>query len=213
MQIWLKQDKVMFRLPVLPAGFNISVNQNNTTVDINALGEINLLGKKGLKKIGFSSFFPSKFYGFEQYTTYQKPYVYIKRLESWMSKPVQLIITGTNVNMTVTLEYFSYAEKDGTGDVYFDVEFMEYRKPKTATEKVVPGTNSTTIVPAVTLRLPKQVQTTTYTAKAGDTLPSIAKKLTGNASNAVVIANQNGIKNMAMLNQYQQAGKVLVMKV
>jgi len=57
-QLYLKQGTTIFRIPVLPAEYTVSGTQGNTTLTINGIGEINLLGKRGLTTLGFSSFFP-----------------------------------------------------------------------------------------------------------------------------------------------------------
>ena len=46
-------------LPVTPSGYDVSTSQNNVTVNINKLGEILLRGKKQIKQISFSGFFPA----------------------------------------------------------------------------------------------------------------------------------------------------------
>lgn len=60
MQIWLKQGKESLRLPVLPVNFDASIAQQNTTANVSSLGEVNLIGKRGLKTLPISSFFPKK---------------------------------------------------------------------------------------------------------------------------------------------------------
>ena len=69
MEIWLKQDKTQFRFAVLPPEYELTSESNNTQVNVNALGEINLIGKRKLKNVSFSSFFPKQQYYFCQYTT------------------------------------------------------------------------------------------------------------------------------------------------
>ena len=44
--------------PVSPPSFEISNAYNNSTINVNSLGDINMLGKRGLTTIKFSSFFP-----------------------------------------------------------------------------------------------------------------------------------------------------------
>lgn len=57
MEIWLKQGKEKYRVAVLPPEYELTSESNNTQVVINSLGEINLLGKRKLKTVSFSSFF------------------------------------------------------------------------------------------------------------------------------------------------------------
>ena len=67
MEIWLKhKNSDQMLLPVTPEEFYITEKSGNTTVVINSLGEINLLGKRGLKEGSLSSFFPNQIYPFAQ---------------------------------------------------------------------------------------------------------------------------------------------------
>lgn len=45
------------KLPILPSSFEKQGGVNNTEANINSLGSINLLGKRGLKRMEFQSFF------------------------------------------------------------------------------------------------------------------------------------------------------------
>lgn len=59
---------------VLPSEFELTSESNNTQVVINSLGEINLLGKRKLKKIFLFPFlFPEEKYEFCQYTSFPTP--------------------------------------------------------------------------------------------------------------------------------------------
>lgn len=210
MQIWLKQGKESLRLPVLPSGFEASISQQNTTVNVTGFGEVNIIGKRGLKTLPLSSFFPSKTYNFVQYKGFPKPYECVKLIESWMNAPIQVTITGTNINMQMTIESFNYAENDATGDVQYTLELKEYRKPALETKKKsIANKKSTKVQVPSTKRTSKKVNTTTYTVKQGDTLWDIAKKLSGDGSNCYAIANQNNISEPYTI----RAGQKLVIKI
>lgn len=114
-------------IPVLPSSFNVTVKQNNTTVNINNLGELNIIGKTGLKTISFTSFFPAQAYSFAKGDT--EPYAYIDKINNMRisGKPCRIIISNTNINIPVTIDSFSYQEKDGSCDVYYSIELKEYR--------------------------------------------------------------------------------------
>jgi LysM repeat protein len=210
MQIWIKQGKKKLRLPVLPANFEESLAQQNTTVNINSYGEVNLIGKRGLKTLSLSSFFPNHKYGFVQYKGFPKPYVCVKLIESWIGKPVRATITGTDINGEYTIESFNHSEQDGTGDVYYTIELKEYRRPSLKTKKKrTMSKKDTNVQKPSTKRATKSTKTITYTVKKGDTLSSIAKRQTGDMANVYAIANQNGIKNVNVIS----VGKKLVIKV
>ena len=61
MEFWLKQtESDKFRLPVNPESFSFSEKADNTSVNVNKLGEVNLLGYRKLKEGTMSSFFLTK---------------------------------------------------------------------------------------------------------------------------------------------------------
>lgn len=210
MQIWLKQGKEKLRLPVLPPDFEASLSQQNTTVNVNSLGEVNILGKRKLKTLPLSSFFPNHQYNFAQYTDYPGPYECVRLIVSWMDNPIQVTITGTDINMQATIETFTYKEQDGTGDVYFTIELKEYRKPSlSATKKSTVNKTSTMIQIANTKRASKTVKTSNYVVMQNDSLWDIAKRITGDGGNCYAIANQNNIKKPYILT----TGQKLVIKI
>lgn len=191
MEIWLKQGRTSFRFAVLPSEYELTSESNHTQVVINSLGEINLLGKRKLKNISFSSFFPKQKYSFCEYTTFPAPKESVQLIEKMKNNGVlRLTMTGTPVNMDCTIESFAWGENDGTKDINFTLEFKEYRKVKvkTSTKK---ETVTKKVTPAATQRPEKEVKSTTYTVVKGDNLSKIAKNLTGSSANWQAIYSQN----------------------
>ena len=190
MELWLKGDDYAMQFPVLPSSFEMATTQINTVVNINEIGEINLLGKRGLKSISLSSFFPNQHYNFCKVKPLL-PYSYCNRIEGWKDNNniLRLIITDTNINIPCTIEGFTYGEADNMRDVSFKIDLKEYRVVSTA-------------------RVTKVYKTTTYKVKKGDTIYSIARKITGNSANAAEIAKQNKLK----LSKKLKKGKKLVIK-
>lgn len=115
--------------PVSPANFEIANPYNNQTVNIINLGDVNLLGKRGLRTIEFKSFFPAQAYTFVQTMSLSGPYDYVNQIRQMAESgnACHLTITGTDVSMPVTIEDFSYGERDSSGDVYFSISLKEYR--------------------------------------------------------------------------------------
>lgn len=210
MNIILRQNKENFRLAVLPSGVEIASTMQNTSVNITNFGEVNMIGKPGLRTVSLSSFFPSKKYNFLQYTSgLLTPMESVEKIKSFMNGPITLIITG-KITMDATIESFSYAQQDGTQDIYFTVELKEYKNPKKKTKtNITVSKKSKKVQEADTKRTKKKVESMTYTVKSGDTLTSIAKRVTGSASNYRAIANQNNISNINKIS----AGQKLVIKV
>ena len=221
MEIWLSIDNKaeQHQLPVLPPEFEVFSNNMNTVVNINEIGEINLAGKEGLQKITIACFFPNQDYSFVETTKRHDPYTYVKNIKRWSRslKPIRLIITDTPINCAMLIESFSYKEKDGSGDVYYVLELAEYvftgikkdsntdykepsSPPKTDTkvDNIVSGSIGDTLKPVLVKPVEREDDKTIpteYTVKPGDTLTTIAKRLTGNADNYKAIAEKNGIKN------------------
>lgn len=137
-KIYLQCNNEKIQFPIPPSSFEVSVKQNNSTVNINNLGELNMLGKTGLITMSFSSFLPNQDYDFCQCTA-DKPYNYVKTIEKWRvcGQPARFTITDTPVNYPVSIESFKYGEKDGTGDVYFTIDFKEYRFTGNAVDNTV----------------------------------------------------------------------------
>ena len=118
MEIWLKQGKTNFRFAVLPSEYELTSESNNTQVIVNSLGEINLLGKRKLKNISFSSFFPKQKYSFCEYTTFPTPKESVKLIEKMKNNGVlRLTMTGAPVNMDCTIENFTWGENDNLSKI------------------------------------------------------------------------------------------------
>lgn len=191
MEIWMKQGKTGFKFAVLPPEYEVTSESNNTQVNINALGEVNLIGKRKLKNVSFSSFFPSQTYSACEYSSFPSPRESVKIIEQMKNKGVlRLIMTGTPINMECTIENFTWGENDGTKDINFTLEFKEYRKVRIKTKKKKEELPSK-VTPAVTNRPAKEVASTTYTVRPSDYLCKIAKNLTGNSANWKAIYEQN----------------------
>lgn len=197
MEFWLKKsnsDKIM--LPVNPESFAFTEKHNNTSVNVNSIGEVNLLGKRDLKTGTISSHFPKRDRNYANNSGRQAPYTYINKLLSWKSsgKPVQLIITGTKINFQVTIETLKYGEQDGTGDVYYDLTLKEYRAVEIKKTKLKKKTTKKKSKPK---RPAAKKKTKTYTVKSGDCLWNIAKRFYGNGAQYTKIynANRGKIKN------------------
>lgn len=176
MDIFIKTSERDIQLPVLPSAFQLSGAMNNTEVNINSEGTINLLGKRGLVTVPISSFFPAQQYNFCRCVA-DAPYTYVNELERAMRENdiCVLTITGTGISLNVTIESFEYGEEDGSGDVVYTLSLKEYRTVSTA-------------------RVNKKAKKTTYKVKKGDTWYSIARKKTGLSANAQKIAKDNKSK-------------------
>lgn len=186
-QIYLEEAKnkdESIQLPVVPASFNINDGQNNVVVNITSLGDANLPGKKSLRELTLSSFFPNQDYGFLVCKRKKNPYDYI----SWLRKRknngtiMRVVITGADINFTCLIGKLEYGEDDASGDVNFTIELKEYVTLKSS--------NSKSSSSSGTKRLSKS-KPKTYTVKKGDTLKKIAKKYLGSGSKSKSLYKKN----------------------
>jgi hypothetical protein len=188
MNFWLKHtDKDKFKLPVTPSSFEVAVSHKNTVVSIIQLGEINLLGKTGLKSISLSCFFPAQDYNFSK-DDREDPEWYVNKLEKWRNSNtlIRFIISDV-INIQCTIESFSWGMQDGTKDIYYTINLKEYRSISAKKRSV------------------KKIKATTYKVKKRDTLSKIAKKYYGssekNYRDKIYKANKKIIKSKTNLSK------------
>lgn len=164
----------LIQLPVLPSSFRIKEGVNNTEVNINNIGTINLLGKRGLKEVEISSFFPAQNYGFCKCVPQSAYGYYCRRLTEAMESNTigTLMITDTNINIQCTIASFEYGEEDNSGDVSYTLSLKEYRSVTAS-------------------RVSKRTEKTTYKTVKGDTFYKISRQFFGNSAYADKIAAAN----------------------
>lgn len=204
LQIWLKGGGSRIRIPVVPAEYTVTSEQDNTSVTVCNLGEVTLRGKRKLQQISFSSFFPRQYDSGYCDVRSKSPITMVKKVEKMKrAGSVKLIITGV-LSMKVTIESFEWGENDGTGDISYTLSMKEYRTvsiPASVLVKEQPaaagsdgGTSGRD--------QPETTGTQSYTVKSGDSLSAIARKLTGSTNwqtiyeqnKAVIGSNPNIIK-------------------
>lgn len=115
-------------LPVNPSSFELSEPKLNQKITLLNIGEINLLGQRGLATGTLSSFFPSTKSPFYRRAD-REPNEYINTLQKWKNgdDPIRLIVSGSNINLAMTIDKLTYSQKEGDGDIYYTVDLSEYR--------------------------------------------------------------------------------------
>ena len=190
MEIWLKNSKYNIRFPVLPSDYSISSSSNNTSVNITALSEVNLLGNRQLQQVTFEALFP-KVYN-STYCDIQpehKPAQYREIFEAMKRSGVcKLTLTGVKWSKQVTIEQLDSKEDDGTGDVKITFTFKEYVAPKVSKIK---STKKKKKAKKNSNRTTKKTDNRTYKVKSGDTLSRIAQTQTGKSGNWKTIYEDN----------------------
>ena len=129
MEIYLGTDNDKIRFPVVPSTIGVSRTNNIDTQAVIKLGEVPIFNGTSLKTIELTSFFPNQEYSFCDYTGVMKPYEFSDKIQKWMyeGKPLRIIVTDSPTNMQCLIQQFDTVEQDGTRDLYFTLNLLEYR--------------------------------------------------------------------------------------
>ena len=133
-KIEIKVGSLAIVIPVTPESFEIGVGYDNQTVNINGLGEILLKGKRNLRTISWSSFFPRQYYDFCQVSEAElaepNGYIALLILAAEAEMTVQVSISDM-ISIPMMLSSFNYGQDDGTGDVNYTISFTKVREVAT----------------------------------------------------------------------------------
>jgi nucleoid-associated protein YgaU len=184
-QFWLKFNNgaETLWLPVNPDSISVSSTHGYEDIEVSNIGEYTLLGNNRLKEISISSFFPRDYHpSYCNYANLRDPWETAALVEGWQrsGRPIRFIMTGTPVNMAVTIRSFEYEERGGEpGDVYFTLQMKEHVFIA-ATKKSSPVSGSATVTMPKLQTAAQRPSTVnkiaTYTVKSGDSLFKIAAK-------------------------------------
>ena len=154
------------KIPVNPEELTIQRATDNKTYDVLGKGQIVVPKKPSLKVVSWEGFFPwddgAPYVG----GSARSPGYYVKMLENAMKgkKVGRLIISRSgsfDTNMRCIVSSFETKDKGGEpGDVYYSVEFTEYRPyaPQTVQIVTTPAPGSETPAAGASTEMPRPVE-------------------------------------------------------
>ena len=185
MEIYLGTDNDKIRFPVVPSSIGVNRSNSIDTEAIIKLGEVPIFNGTSLKTIELTSFFPNQEYSFCDYTGFMKPYEFSDKIQKWMyeGKPLRIIITDSPTNMQCLIQQFDTVEQDGTRDLYFTLNLLEYRSIEVPTLSDNNSNNSSDNATRPSeANTNANTQQRTHKVKKGDCLWDIAQKYYGKGS-------------------------------
>ena len=189
MEIYLGTDNDKIRFPVVPSAIGVNRSNNIDTESVLKLGEVPIFNGTSLKTIELTSFFPNQEYSFCDYIGFMKPYEFSDKIQKWMyeGKPLRIIVTDSPTNMQCLIQQFDTVEQDGTRDLYFTLNLLEYRPievPDLSNNNQSSNSNNSQNIsrPVENNDSSNSNQQKIHKVVKGDSLWAIAQKYYGNGS-------------------------------
>ena len=201
MEIYLGTDTDKIRFPVVPSTIGVNRSNNKDTQSVLKLGEVPIFNGTSLKTIELTSFFPNQEYSFCDYAGFMKPYEFSDKIQKWMyeGKPLRIIVTDSPTNMQCLIQQFDTVEQDGTRDLYFTLNLLEYRPievPNLNNNNQSNNSNNSQNIsrPSENNDSSNSNQQKTHKVVKGDSLWAIAQKYYGKGSLYTKIKEANKTK-------------------
>ena len=189
MEIYLGTDTDKIRFHVVPSTIGVNRSNNIDTQAVIKLGEVPIFNGTSLKTIELTSFFPNQEYSFCDYVGFMKPYEFSDKIQKWMyeGKPLRIIVTDSPTNMQCLIQQFDTVEQDGTRDLYFTLNLLEYRPievPNLSNNNQSNNSNNSQNIsrPSENNDSSNSNQQKTHKVVKGDSLWAIAQKYYGKGS-------------------------------
>lgn len=189
-------DDGRFELDVNPKEISATQDSKDKTIDLLNVGEFNVQGNRGLIRVSLSTFLPAAESPFNKSGTDPETIILSIKKAKNGKRPVQLIITGSDVNARFTVASTSETYKEGQADVYVSWSFVESRDLNT--QPVASWVRRYTQT-GICSRGPAREIPKTICAVAGDTLWDIARRYYDDGSRWGQIAAANGLTSDRLL--------------
>lgn len=121
------------KLPINPTEIKLKYSTDDKQDSIVNLGQVNILGDLKLVSLSIESTFPNMVNFKPSYADKEtkKPDTYINALKKIQKSQhkVRLVVSGTKINLVMTISSFEYGMVNGFADEYsYTLELMQYRK-------------------------------------------------------------------------------------
>ena len=207
-QVSLSCDGEKVVLPVTPSKYRVQAGQMNKVVSVEQLGEALIFGLPSAKKLSFESFFPNHDYPFVVGSA-SSPADMVELINKWQEarKPVRVIITDSPVNLMVGIMRFDWLEKDCSRDIYYSIEFAEYKDlntPAAINDRQIEEDTGLKKRPGPSIRTDGAKR-----ISAGSDIVDVARKTYGQVNKWRRIAQSNNLKDLAINNVGKLRGLII----
>lgn len=198
MEAWLKSSSGSFKFPVVPQQHILDTGYKIDTEYLASGQQVSMFAGTDLRATSLTSHFPSNpDRSYMMDSDFIEPWECVRQIESIAksSGEIRYIVTETDINLPVRITSFDYGLKDGSQDVEFTINYIEYKppvaKPWTPPNliKPTPGNHYANRKPynkpgttRPVVDLTKKNSGKIHTVKKGDCLWDIAQKYYKNGS-------------------------------
>ena len=184
-QMWMTYNAGAERLrfPVLPERITVRYGANNRSVTVQGLGELIIKQDPGAVAVSFASFFPAAPFPGIQHGFLRTPVDLKKQIIRWKNsdKPVQFMITNTDINMYFAIRNFICHEQGGdVGTLHYSMSLEEYKQ--VSVRQVTIEDNTAVISAQAPKRVDNRADKLTHEVVRGDNLTTIARRHLGDGA-------------------------------
>lgn len=130
-RVFFEYGGQVVQLPANPEEITLKRHAENETAEVLQLGQINQLTIPNLSECVIEAFLPVRPNGSFVNTNgnFRQPAFYRDLFNRIMTdrRQCRLVVTGTNINMAVSIESFEFTHKYAEGEIYFALELKEFR--------------------------------------------------------------------------------------